>query len=377
MTQGGHINLFYEGQVFICPFLINLTSKSWSTARNDTIMTRIPYFKLITLLLLNTFFILDTYAQDPKYPATLTVAKDGSGNYSTIQEAVNSIRDLGELEVKIYIKNGIYKEKLIIPSWKIKIALVGESTENTIITNADYSGKANPLGKDVFGHTTFSTYTSFTVLVQGNDIHFENLSIINSAGRVGQAVALHVEGDRFIAKNCRFMGNQDTLYAAIENSRQYYQNCYIEGTTDFIFGKATVVFRNCTIKSLSDSYITAASTSAQQKFGFVFQNCKLIADPLVTKAYLGRPWRPYAKTVFMTCNLGKHILPEGWNPWKGDKMFPSKELTTFYAEYKNNGDGASPKTRLPWAKQLNDKEAKSYTLKNILGGTDQWNPIKN
>ncbi|MEH3113662.1 pectinesterase family protein [Pedobacter terrae] len=332
---------------------------------------------VIANLFLYITICLRVYAQDPKYPSSITVAQDGSANYKTIQEAVNSVRDLGEQEVKIYIKNGIYKEKLVIPSWKIKIALIGESAENTIIINDDYSGKPNPAGNDQFGNRKFSTYTSFTVLVQGNDVHLENLTIINSAGRVGQAVALHVESDRFIAKNCRFLGNQDTLYAAVENSRQYYLNCYIEGTTDFIFGRATVIFQNCTIKSLSDSYITAASTSAQQKFGFVFLNCKLIADSTVSKVYLGRPWRPYAKTVFINCNLGKHILPEGWNPWKGDLMFPNKELTAFYAEYKNNGDGASPKTRLPWAKQLSHKEAKSYTLKNILGGTDHWNPIKN
>jgi pectinesterase len=337
-------------------------------------MTRIPHFKSIAILILNSFFFLYLHAQDPKYPSSITVAQDGNGNYKTLQEAVNSVRDLGEKEVKIYVKNGTYKEKLIIPSWKIKISIIGENTENTIITFDDYSGKTNPSGKDAFGNAKFSTYTSFTVLVQGNDIELENLTIINSSGRVGQAVALHVEGDRFKAKNCRFLGNQDTLYAAIENSRQYYHDCYIEGTTDFIFGKATVVFQHCTIKNLSDSYVTAASTSAWQKFGFVFINCTLIADPSVTKAYLGRPWRPYAKTVFINCDLGKHILPVGWNPWKGDAMFPDKELTVFYAEYKNNGAGASPKTRLPWAKQLTDKEAKNYTLKNILGGTDQWNP---
>jgi len=340
-------------------------------------MRRIPYFKLITLLFLNTLSFIYANAQDPKYPSTITVSKDGSANYKTIQEAVNSIRDLGEKEVKIYVKKGIYKEKLIIPSWKIRISITGEDAENTIITFDDYSGKPNLAGKDVYGNAKFSTYTSFTVLVQGNDIHLENLTIINSAGRVGQAVALHVEGDRFVAKNCRFLGNQDTLYAAVENSRQYYQNCYVEGTTDFIFGKATVVFQDCTVKNLSDSYVTAASTSAQQKFGFVFLNCKLVADPSVTKAFLGRPWRPYAKTVFINCDLGKHIVAEGWNPWKGDKMFPDKEQTVFYAEYNNTGAGASPKIRLPWTKQLTDKEAKNYTLKNILGGPDQWNPITN
>ncbi|GAA4204597.1 pectinesterase family protein [Pedobacter jeongneungensis] len=340
-------------------------------------MRRIPYFKLITLLFLNTLSFIHANAQDPKYPSTITVSKDGDANYKTIQEAVNSVRDLGEKEVKIYVKKGIYKEKLIIPSWKIRISITGEDAENTIITFDDYSGKPNPAGKDVYGNAKFSTYTSFTVLVQGIDIHLENLTIINSAGRVGQAVALHVEGDRFVAKNCRFLGNQDTLYAAVENSRQYYQNCYVEGTTDFIFGKATVVFQDCTVKNLSDSYVTAASTSAQQKFGFVFLNCKLVADPSVTKAFLGRPWRPYAKTVFINCDLGKHIVAEGWNPWKGDKMFPDKEQTVFYAEYNNTGAGASPKTRLPWTKQLTDKEAKNYTLKNILGGPDQWNPITN
>ena len=330
-------------------------------------------------LLLAFITVLSTTmnAQDKVYPSEITVDKTGNGNYKTIQEAINSIRDLGEKEVKIQVKNGTYKEKLIIPSWKTRISIIGEDTENTIITFDDYSGKANSSGKDAFGNPKFSTYTSFTVLVQGNDIHLENLTIINSSGRVGQAVALHVEGDRFIAKNCRFLGNQDTLYAAIENSRQFFQDCYIEGTTDFIFGKATVVFQNCAIKSLSDSYVTAASTSSQQKFGFVFINCKLIADETVTKAYLGRPWRPYAKTVFITCELGKHILPEGWNPWKGDKMFPDKELTVFYAEYKSKGAGASPKTRLAWTKQLTDKEAKKYTLKNILSGMDQWNPLTN
>ncbi|WP_431293604.1 pectinesterase family protein [Pedobacter sp. P26] len=340
-------------------------------------MTRISKLKFIAILILVIAPFLYLHAQDPKYPSEITVAQDGSGNYKTIQEAVNSVRDLGEKEVKIYIKKGTYKEKLTIPSWKIRIWIIGEDVENTIITFNDYSGKLNPAGDDQFGNRKFSTYTSFTVLVQGNDIHLENLTIINSAGRVGRAVALHVEGDRFIAKNCRFLGNQDTLYAAIENSRQYYQNCYIEGTTDFIFGKATVVFQNCTIKSLSDSYVTAASTSAQQKFGFVFLNCKLIADTAVTKAYLGRPWRPYAKTVFLNCEIGKHILPEGWNAWKGDKMFPDKELTAFYAEYKSKGAGALTRTRLAWTKQLTNKEAKNYTLKNILSGMDQWNPLTN
>jgi len=314
-------------------------------------------------------------AQDPKYPAEITVSKDGTGNYKTIQEAINAVRDLGEKPVKIYIKNGTYQEKIVIPSWKTNIKLIGENKNHTIITGNDYSGKMNPNSKDAFGLSKMTTYTSYTVLVQANDITIENLSIINSSGRVGQAVALHVEGDRFVARDCNILGNQDTLYAATESSRQFYQNCFIAGTTDFIFGKSTAVFQNCTIKNLSDSYITAASTSKNQKFGFVFLNCKIISDSLVTKAYLGRPWRPYAKTVFINCDLGKHILPVGWNPWKGDLMFPDKEKTAFYAEYKSVGLGASPGSRLPWTKQLTDRQVKIYTLKNILSGTDDWNPL--
>lgn len=323
------------------------------------------------------FFLGNANAQDPKYPSEITVAQDGSGNYKSIQEAINSIRDLGEKQITIKIKNGTYHEKLIIPSWKTNVKLIGETKTQTIITNDDYSGKVVGEGADVFGLTKMTTYTSYTVLVQGNDVTFENITIINSSGRVGQAVALHVEGDRFVAKNCNMLGNQDTLYAATENSRQFFQDCFIEGTTDFIFGKSTVVFQNCTIKNLSDSYITAASTSKNQAFGFVFLSCKIIADSTVKRVYLGRPWRPFAKTVFIKCDLGKHIVPEGWNPWKGDKMFPDKEKTTFYAEYNSVGLGASTKTRLPWTKQLSDKEAKNYTLKNILGGKDHWNPLQN
>jgi pectinesterase len=334
-------------------------------------LTFLPY----PILLLFTFFYLGANAQDPKYPAELTVDQHGSGSYKTIQEAVNSVRDLGEKEVKILVKNGTYREKLIIPSWKTNITIIGETTDQTIIIFDDYSGKAMA-GKDAFGNEKFSTYTSYSVLVQGNDCHLENLTIINASGRVGQAVALHVEGDRFVAKNCKILGNQDTLYIAADNSRQYYFKCFIQGTTDFIFGKATAVFQECEIRSLSDSYITAAATSKNQKFGLVFLNCKLTADTSVEKVYLGRPWRPFAKTVFLNCDLGNHIIDVGWNPWKGDKMFPDKEKTTFYAEYKSTGDGASPKTRVDWSKQLSDQEAKKYTIQNIFNGTDHWNPVK-
>lgn len=290
----------------------------------------------------------------------LTVAPDGSGDYRTVQEAVMAVRDFMQVEAIIFIKNGTYKEKLLIPSQKTHITLVGESREGVVITYGDYSGDAEK-------HTT---YTSSTVRVQGNDFTAENITFENSAGRVGQAVALHVEGDRAVFRNCRMLGNQDTLFLAIENSRQYYQNCYIEGTTDFIFGASTAVFERCTIQSKIDSYITAASTTPRQPFGLVFLNCQLTATPEAKKVYLGRPWRPHARTVFLNTDMGAHIRAEGWNNWSQ----PDNEKTAYYAEYQSKGPGAAATGRVAWGKQLTNKEAKRYTLQNIFKGTEPWLP---
>jgi pectinesterase len=226
-------------------------------------------------------------------------------------------------------------------------------------------------GKDASGKDNYSTFTSYTILVQGNDFRAENLTIENSSGRVGQAVALHMEGDRCIIRNCRLLGNQDTLYTGNDTSRQLYQNCDIEGTTDFIFGAATAVFDNCTIKSLTNSYITAASTTPRQRFGYVFLNCKLVADSMAKKVFLGRPWRPYANVVFLNCNMGKHILPEGWNNWGN----PENEKTVTYAEYNSIGPGAAG-NRAEWSHKLTEAQAKQYIIPNILAGTDHWHPTE-
>lgn len=307
----------------------------------------------------------------PVYPVRLVVAQDGSGDYKTIQEAVNAVRDLSQVQVTIFVRKGVYHEKLVIPSWKTMITLSGEDRENTIITNADYSGKNYP-GKDPYGKDKYSTYTSYTVLVQGNDFHAENLTIQNTAGRVGQAVALHVEGDRAIIRNCRLLGNQDTLYAATENSRQYYNHCFIEGTTDFIFGEATAVFDSCTIRSLVNSFITAAATTPRQPFGFVFLDCKLEADTAAKKVYLGRPWRPYAKTVFIRTEMGSHILPEAWENWRN----PDNEKTVLYADSGSFGPGGSGARRVEWSRQLTKRERKQYLAARILAGADHWNPAQ-
>ncbi|MHA4739027.1 pectinesterase family protein [Dyadobacter sp. MSC1_007] len=298
-----------------------------------------------------------------------TVAQDGSGDFKTIQEAVNAVRDHSERKAVISIKKGIYREKLVIPAWKKNIALIGESREGTIITNGNYSGQDFP-GKDFTQNTKYSTYTSYTVLVQANDCSIQNLTIENTARRVGQAVALAMEADRIEVVNCNILGNQDTLYTS-KDGRNYFKNCLITGTTDFIFGEATAVFQDCIIKSLANSYITAASTTQKQRFGFVFFNCKLTASEEATKVFLGRPWRPYAKTVFIDTDMGGHIAKEGWDPWKGDKMFPEKEKTTFYAEFNSKGEGASPQARIGWSHQLTKDERKNYTLKNIFG---DWVP---
>ncbi|MEI3796667.1 MULTISPECIES: pectinesterase family protein [unclassified Chitinophaga] len=318
--------------------------------------------KQLFYLLLVIFSATGVMAQQT-YPSRLTVAKDGSGDYTTIQEAVNAVRAYSPVPLTITVKNGVYPEKLVIPSWVTNITFIGESRDSTIITNDDYSGK-------LVGDKKLSTFNSYTVWVQGNDVKIENLTIRNTAGRVGQAVALHVDGDHFVIRNCNLLGNQDTLLTANSNSCQYYENCLIEGTTDFIFGPATALFHHCTIRSLSDSYITAAATTKEQAYGYVFLECNITANKEAGKVYLGRPWRAYARTVFIRCELGKHILPVGWHNW--DKT--ENEQTAFYAEYDNRGEGAVVTGRVPWSKQLSGKQAKEYTPVKILGG---WNPVYN
>jgi pectinesterase len=284
----------------------------------------------------------------------VVVAKDGSGDYNSVQDAINDSKAFPYDRITIFIKNGVYKEKIKVHEWNTKLSLIGETKEHTIITYDDYFNKLG-LGRN-------STFYTYTLLVEANDFIAQNLTIENSSGEVGQAVALSVFSDRVSIVNCNLLGNQDTLYAS-GTGKQYYKDCYIEGTTDFIFGSATAYFENCEIHSKKDSYITAASTPKDALFGYVFKNCNLTADEGVHKVYLGRPWRIYAKTVFINCNLGAHILPEGWHNWSK----PEAEQTTFYGEFKNRGEGFRPKNRVIWSHQLTSSEAKKYTLKNILG----------
>ena len=325
---------------------------------------------IVTLFLSLSSFLLLAQTTDNRFE--LTVSQDGSSDFKTIQEAINKVRDHAEKRVVITIKSGKYHEKVVIPAFKRNITLKGEDKSNTIISFDDYSGKPFR-GIDITGDPKFSTYTSYTLLVQGNDCTIENLTVENTAGRIGQAVALHTEGDRVSIKNCAILGNQDTLYLAKGGTRNYIENCYINGTTDFIFGAATVYFKNCTIESLTNSFVTAASTPHEESYGFVFVDCNLIAkDVEVNKVYLGRPWRPYAQTVFINTELGAHILPVGWDAWKGDKNFPDKEKTVFYAEYGSKGAGATDLSkRVSWSHQLKKSELKKYDLEKVLNG---WKP---
>jgi pectinesterase len=285
------------------------------------------------------------------------VAPDGSGNFKTVQEAISAVPDFRKNVTIIQVRNGVYKEKLTIAGTKTNVRLVGEDVLKTIITFDDFASKKNRFGEEI------GTTGSASVFIFGDGFTAERITFQNSSGPVGQAVAVRVDGDQVVFKGCRFLGFQDTLYPHGEKSRQYYKDCYIEGTVDFIFGWSTAVFDNCTIFCKKEGYITAASTIENAPFGFVFMNCKITGDGSEGSFYLGRPWRPFAKTVFISCYLDKQIKPEGWHNWKK----PDAERTSYYAEYKSSGPGANATARVPWSHQLTDEQAAGYTLEKIFG----------
>lgn len=298
-------------------------------------------------------------------PDTIFVARDGTAEFRNIDDAIEVCRAFMEYHKVIFVKKGIYKEKLILPSWLTNIEICGEDRDNTIITYDDHANVFIP-GTD----RKMGTFRTYTVRVDGNDITFRNITIENNAARLGQAVALHTQGDRLAFVNCRILGNQDTVYTGGINTRLYFKDCHIEGTTDFIFGPSTAWFENCTILSRTDSYITAASTPQDVEYGYVFNRCKIVAAEGVSKVYLGRPWRPYAHTLFMNCQLGKHILPVGWHNWSNTQ----NEKTARYCEYDNHGEGAATKERAAWTRQLTKKEAAKVTLENVFRQNGGWIP---
>jgi pectinesterase len=294
----------------------------------------------------------------------ITVAQDGSGNYRTVQEALNAVPSGNTKPVTIHIKKGTYKEVITVDATKSFITLMGEDKNNTILTYNNHAGTRLPNGD------TLNTWTCSSVFVYGNDFTAQNLTFENNAGfTAGQAVALRIEGNRAAFKNCRMVGNQDVLFLSGSGVKHNFRDCYIEGTTDFIFGAATAVFKDCHIHSKKNSHVTAASTNSIIPYGFVFFDCKLTADSNINKVSLGRPWSPTASVTYLNCWMDKHIIPEGWNNWKN----PANEATARYAEYNSSGPGAKPEQRVKWAKQLTKEEAEKYTIKNILG---DWDPEK-
>lgn len=294
----------------------------------------------------------------------LTVAADGSGDFKTVQAAFDAVPEGNTMPITITIKKGIYKEKLTLAAGKNEVHLVGTDAAQTVLTFDDYNQRIDPsTGKNI------GTSGSGSIHIYGNGFSARNITFENSAGPVGQAVAAWVSGDRASFVDCRFLGFQDTLYTYGYGSRQYYKNCYIEGTVDFIFGSSTAWFEDCTIFGKRGGFFTAASTPDTTRYGYVFKNCKLTGDAPAGSFFLGRPWRPYAKTVFLGCSLGVLVKPEGWDEWGKE----SNKQTSYYAEYQSTGPGAAPKSRVAWAHQLTAQEAQQYTREKVLRG---WQPEK-
>jgi pectinesterase len=295
----------------------------------------------------------------------LVVAQDGSGQFKTVQEAIMAVPSGSSNDpVVIHIAPGTYKELIYVQREKSFFKLVGENPTNTILTFNLYAGITNAEGKPI------GTFKTPSTTIDADDFTAENITFENSAGPVGQALGIRVDGDRAAFRNCRLLGWQDTIL--LNRGRQYFENCYIAGHVDFIFGAATAWFENCEIHSLRDGYLTAASTPVGQPFGFVFSNCKITGEPGV-KTYLGRPWRVYASTIFLNTEMSEAVRPEGWNDWKK----PETHQMARYAEFNSTGPGANPKARVAWAKQLTETEASVTTLGKVLGGSDDWNPNGN
>lgn len=328
--------------------LLAIVLCSWShTVMGQTDVSKAPEFS--------------NQASVAKADCHFVVAQDGSGDFTTVQEAINAVPDFRKQITRIYICKGHYKEKLVVAPCKQYIALYGE--DGAVLTYDDYANKQNTFGENK------GTSGSSSMYIYASDFYAENITFENSAGPVGQAVACFVGGDRVHFKKCRFLGFQDTLYTWGRNSRQYYEDCYVEGTVDFIFGASTAVFDRCRIHSKTGGYVTAPSTPQGTKYGYVFYDCQLTAEAgLEGKVYLSRPWRPYGQCVYIRCELGNHIHPAGWNNWGKE----TNEQTAFYAEYQNYGPGADIDKRAAWGHQL--PNLRGYTLNEVLAGHDGWNP---
>lgn len=297
----------------------------------------------------------------------MTVAKDGTGNYTTVQAAVNAVPDNNSSWFTINIKNGTYKEKLTIPATKTYVYLKGTSNTSTIITYSQCSSQAGGTQKSASVTVKAANFKAENIYFK-NDFDYDNSSYANK-----QAVALSAEGDKQVYKNCRFHSHQDTLLTWSGTGRQYFKNCYIEGHTDFIFGNGTAIFDGCEIRSLTKSgaSIAAPSTYSSSSYGLIFMNCNITGGSnSANSVYLGRPWHPSSSSntiksmaVYYKCTLGAHIKAAGWTSMSG--VYPNTERMY---EYKNTGAGAVVNSSRP---QLSDSAAANYTVTKIMNG---WDP---
>jgi len=295
--------------------------------------------------------------RDKRY--RFVVSADGKGDFASVQQAIDHVPEYNTHRVVIQINPGVYREQIKISQTKPFITFQGRDALRTTLT-FNLSAK-----------TSGDTRLSYSAYLGGSDFRAENITFENSYGIGSQAVAAYVNTDRVVFRSCRFLGWQDTLFA--HGGRQYYQDCYVEGHVDFIFGSGTAVFENCTIHSKGQGYVTAQwRLSDAETNGFVFRNCRLTGADTGTGAYLGRPWRPYGRVVFIDCWMDAHIKPEGWDNWRD----PAREKTARFAEYKSSGPGAKPSARVPWSRQLNQEEIRPFATKLFLKGVDGWNPLK-
>ncbi|HEU6448022.1 MAG TPA: pectinesterase family protein [Verrucomicrobiae bacterium] len=307
----------------------------------------------------SVFLVLFAFIAKLSAQTNLYVAVDGSAPYKSVQAAIMAVPSGSpENPVIIHIAPGTYKELIYVQREKSYFKLIGQNPTNTVLTFDLYAGLTNFDGKSI------GTFRTPSTILDAGHFTAENLTFENSAGPIGQALAIRVDGDCETFRNCRFLGWQDTMF--LNRGRDYFENCYICGHVDFIFGGATAWFENCEIHALRGGYLTAASTPKNTSYGFVFSHCKITGEPGV-KSFLGRPWREYGSTIFLNCDMSDAIRPEGWNDWK------KSHETIRYAEFNSTGAGANPTNRVTWAKQLTRTEAKKITAEKVLRGWDPKN----
>ena len=309
---------------------------------------------------------------------TIRVAADGTGDAKTLAEAIAAVPDRSAERTTIRLGPGTYAGQTIVPKTKANVTLEGAGTDETVCTFAYNINEPNP-------PSVVKKYKGIGFVVLADGFEARGLTFQNTSGDHGQALALRIDADRAVVIDCRLVGWQDTL--RVDDGRSYFRDDAIAGRVDFIYGSGTAVFDHCQVHSRNGGFVTAANTPAGKPYGFVFLDCKLTGDavpydpattnpantqkPRVTpKAYLGRPWRPFASVVYVRCELGPHILPAGWQNWNS----PANEKTARYAEYADTGPGAAPAARVPWSHQLTAGQAAQLTVPDILGGTDHWDP---